>query len=122
MFSPIFPTRSVSKARMSFLPSLSRIHTWSRRQTSLIHFAIWPSTIFCMTGSGFFCWRASSRRMERSCSRTAAGISSCDTYWGLMAATCMATSRAKAWKSGLRDTKSVSQFTSTSTPMREPCM
>ena len=85
------------------------------------HLAICPSTIFPHTASGLPDVLACSMRMAFSFSRTAAGISSCETYCGLSAATYMAISLANATKSGLRATKSVSQFTSTITPMREPC-
>ena len=46
-------------------------------------------------------------------SRRAAGTSSRLTYSGAIPATCMAISRASCWKSSVRATKSVSQFSST---------
>ena len=59
--------------------------------------------------------------MDFSFSTNAAGMSSCETYCGFMAATCIVNSLANPTKSGFRATKSVSQFTSTMTPMRLPC-
>ena len=51
---------------------------------------------------------------------SSAGTSSRLTYCGAMPATCIASSRASCWKSSVRATKSVSQFSSRSTPSREP--
>ena len=42
------------------------------------------------------------------------------TYCGEAAATCMAMSCTRDWNSGVRATKSVSQLTSTITPIFEP--
>ena len=85
------------------------------------HLASWPSMIFGITASGLPDCLACSMRIAFSLSTTAGGISSCETYSGFMAATCIGDLAREATKSGLRATKSVSQFTSTMTPMRLPC-
>ena len=58
----------------------------------------------------------SPRTPARSASRASSGISSIETYCGFSAATWIATSRANSWKPSVRATKSVSHWTSTSTP------
>ena len=64
---------------MSFLPSGSFTQTWSSRQTSFAHLAIWPSTIFGITASGLPDCFACSKRIDFYFSSTAGGISSCVT-------------------------------------------
>ena len=78
----------------------------------------WPSTIFADTSSGLPSSRAFSSNTLRSASRASSGISSAETNSGGVGAPAMwiATSRANSWKSSLRATKSVSHWTSTSTP------
>ena len=51
---------------------------------------------------------------------TSAGTSSRFKHVGFTAAICIAISRAKLWKSSVLATKSVSQLTSTNTPIRPP--
>jgi hypothetical protein len=88
--------------------------SWLSSTTSESHFLIWPSTIFGRMFSGLS--EACSSKSLASRSRAAGSTSSSVTNSGLAAATCSAMSRAKATKSSLRATKSVSQLTSTRTP------
>src|SRR5256712_6046697 len=68
--------------------------------------------------SGFFCSATWASYTFRSRSTSSGGRSSTRTASGLAAAMWRATSRTNCLKSSVRATKSVSQFTSTSTPTR----
>ena len=84
---------TASCTRCAIVRDESRMNAWSIRQTS-------SSVPSCLPRSG----------------------SSFDTTIGFIAAICMATLRASWRKSSVRATKSVSQFTSISTPMRASWM
>src|SRR6266699_3350501 len=67
--------------------------------------------------SGFFCSATCASYTWRSRATVSAGRSSTRTASGLVAAMCTARSRASALNSSVRATKSVSQLSSTSTPI-----
>ena len=94
----------------------------SSRQTSSKILFILPSTIFSTTLAGLPVARAWDMAISFSFSRKDWVTSSLVTNWGAgsWAATCMAISLTSRWKFSVRATKSVSQFTSTSTPTRPP--
>ncbi len=73
-----------------------------------------------MIASGFFASRAWARPISSSRAVTSAGTSSRRTKSGAAAAMCMARSFTRVWKPSVRATKSVSQFTSTRTPILPP--
>ena len=72
------------------------------------------------TFSGLPSSAAFSANTLRSASTASSGISSAETYSGAIAAMWIATSRANSRKSSVRATKSVSHWTSTSTPTLPP--
>jgi hypothetical protein len=88
---------------------------WFNSTTSSSHFLSRPSAIFGRTFSGLSA--ACSSKIFSSAAFASSGTSSSDTYSGAAAAMCSATSRAKSLKSSFFATKSVSQSTSTSTPI-----
>src|SRR6266498_2403808 len=75
-----------------------------------------PSTILARMFSGFFCSATCDSYTLRSRATSSAGRSSIRTASGLVAAMWTAMSFARALKSSVRATKSVSLFSSTSTP------
>lgn len=78
-----------------------------------------PSTIFSIMASGFRLAELSPVDVLLVVDGSS-GISSRFTARGSKAAICIATCLQKAWNSSVLATKSVSQFTSTSTPIRPP--
>src|SRR6185295_274418 len=120
-FSPVFAASSVRSSPIVFDSCLSSFTClWSSRTTSSSHLFRRPSTIFSWTFSGLPSEAACSRSTRSSASFASSSTSSRDTNCAFEAATCRATSRAKAWNSSVRATKSVSQSTSTSAPILPP--
>ena len=117
MFSPSFATLSVIRSA-TFL-SVSR-YGCSSSTTDSSHLFSLPSTMSPIRSAGRPSAAASSEKARRFSSSTSAGTSSRLTYSGPRPATCIASSRASCWKSSVRATKSVSQFSSSSTPRRPP--
>src|SRR5204862_203340 len=73
--------------------------------------------IFSSIASGLPCSSSCARWMFFSSAITFAGASSRRSHLGLLQAICMATSFTSAWNFSLRAVKSVSQLTSTRTPI-----
>ena len=94
--------------------------SWSTRQTSVNHFAFLPSMIFGQAASGLpsslsWPWKIS------ACFATAsAGTWLFSTYWGLIAAICIATFSAKSFTLACCATAGVSVPTSRRTPILPP--
>mmetsp|Transcript_22339 Transcript_22339/g.39853 ORF Transcript_22339/g.39853 Transcript_22339/m.39853 type:complete len:224 (+) Transcript_22339:661-1332(+) len=118
-FSPV--AAMVSLSSCSTLLSVSLMKGWfSSAMVSAVFFSR-PSTIFSRMFSGLARMSSFPISISFSLAISAGSMSSTDTTrTSGHAAICIAMSAARPWKISPRATKSVSQFTSTSTPSRSP--
>mmetsp|Transcript_71217 Transcript_71217/g.119109 ORF Transcript_71217/g.119109 Transcript_71217/m.119109 type:complete len:303 (-) Transcript_71217:498-1406(-) len=119
MFSPVAAMASLTNSPTLLVVSLTK--GCSRSAISFANLAIRPSTIFSRMFSGLDFRSSLPISISRSFAKNSGSTSSTDTAVTVgEAAICMAKSATSSLKTSPRATKSVSQFTSRMTPMREP--
>mmetsp|Transcript_50365 Transcript_50365/g.82294 ORF Transcript_50365/g.82294 Transcript_50365/m.82294 type:complete len:215 (-) Transcript_50365:52-696(-) len=119
MFSPVAAMASLTTSPTVLVGSFTK--GCSSSAISRANLAMRPSTIFSRIFSGFDFKSSLPNSISRSLAKNSGSTSSTDTAVTVgQAAICMAKSATRPLNTSPRATKSVSQFTSRITPMREP--